>query len=164
MDTLGGGSSSQNCHLLKSQLSELLHFQAKRWDSYWKDNLCVLCNMKQFIHPYVQCCISIQILLCHQSLNTFLTSFTHFYCSKLELQDMKTRRVIRSLCLTAIWLTCPSRLICTFLWSFHGFTRWWACWNGILALWNKGERNASYTCVLLYMFFETLTEESCKIG
>ena len=36
-------------------------------------------------------------------------------------------------------LTCPSRLIWTFLWSFHGFTRWWACWKGILALKTKGK-------------------------
>ena len=40
-------------------------------------------------------------------------------------------------------LTCPSRLIWTFLWSFHGFTRWWACWKGILALRTK-EKETNY--------------------
>ena len=42
-----------------------------------------------------------------------------------------------------ISLTCPSRLIWTFLWSFHGFTRWWACWKGILALRTK-EKETNY--------------------
>lgn len=105
----------------------------------------------------------------------FFTAFAHFYCFKFKLHHIKTRGGIWRLHFTTIWLTCPSRLICTFLWSFHGLTRWWACWNGILALWSMGERNVSYTwntgsmeyrreeCIRVCYFTSSLRHQTKKV-
>ena len=80
-------------------------------------------------------------------ISSFLISM-HLY---IHVKNKQTNKQ----CLTQrghdVSLTCPSRLIWTFLWSFHGFTRWWACWKGILALRTK-EKKRIIVCLFNHSY------------
>ena len=75
--------SCQNC-CLKSQISEILQFQVKRWDSHWKNKLCAIDVVKQ---------LSIWFISAHFMTFNFLTTVSHIVASlSYKLYNTDTRK------------------------------------------------------------------------